>query len=68
VKSMNYRPPVWCVETAEFENITKETGIIDHFTSNGYLVFADTFLNTVFVDQKAWSKRKKTPCSRSNRV
>ena len=58
VETVNCRPPVWCVETAVFENITKETGIIEYYTSNGYLVFADTFLNTVFVDQEAWAKRR----------
>jgi len=59
VKSMNCRPPVWCVETVEFENIRKDTGIIEYFASNGYLVFADTFLNTIFVDQEAWKNRRK---------
>jgi len=52
-----YRPPIFCVETLEFrmnregEKITK---IRDLMHQNDYFVFADTHLNTVFVDKGIW--------------
>ena len=60
VKNINCRPPLWCVETVDFETIEKENEIIEYFVSNEYMIFADTFLNTIFVDRQAWRKRGKT--------
>jgi len=49
-----YRPPIFCVETLEFRmnrEGKKITKIIDLMLQNGYFVFADTYLNTIFVDR-----------------
>ena len=55
-----YRPKVWCIETLTYtENKTekkiKET--IDYMISKDYLVYADTYINTIFVDRKTWFNR-----------
>lgn len=55
-----YRPIVICVETLTFtENNTEEkiTSIIELLESEGYLAYADTYINTIFVDRKKWQAR-----------
>lgn len=55
-----YRPEVFCVETLTYTNDTGEqkiTSIIEFMTDNGYMVFADTYINTIFVELEAWKKR-----------
>jgi FkbM family methyltransferase len=50
-----YRPNVICVETLTYsENNTQKklTEISDYLLKNDYLVYADTYINTIFVDQK----------------
>jgi FkbM family methyltransferase len=47
-----YPVPVWIVETCEYsENHIKPkvTSIIDLMLSKGYFIFADTYINTIFV-------------------
>lgn len=57
LKSMDlsqYRPNVICVETAEFDPVPpgkKEYEAIDYLKSCDYIVYADTFNNTIFIDQ-----------------
>lgn len=51
------RPNVFCVESVEFsgkEAAKKNENIIKKFTDNDYVVFADTYLNTIFIDRKRW--------------
>jgi FkbM family methyltransferase len=55
-----YRPLVFCVETVSFtiENEeVKDRAIADLMLRNGYMEFADTHINTIFVDQKAWREK-----------
>lgn len=55
-----YRPEVLCVETLSYtENKTekKQYEIIDYMLEKGYFVYADTFINTVFVNRESWEKR-----------
>ncbi len=55
-----YRPAVFCVETLSYvEDYTekKNTEIIDYMRARDYLVYADTFINTIFVDWKVWRDR-----------
>ncbi|MDX8378143.1 MAG: FkbM family methyltransferase [Mariprofundales bacterium] len=55
----NYRPSMICVETIEFEvrkEPRKRIDIIDYMKQNNYIVYADTYVNTIFVDSKKWSK------------
>lgn len=58
IKSINYkkhRPVVFCVETCGFNMGKDKDGldIIKFLTGQGYIVYADTFLNTIFVDREA---------------
>ncbi|WP_374951932.1 FkbM family methyltransferase [Mucilaginibacter sp.] len=53
---LKYPVPVWIVETCAYsENHIKPkvTSIIDLMLSKGYFVFADTYINTIFV-HKEW--------------
>ncbi len=55
-----YRPAVFCVETltyTEDKSERKLTEIIELMHANGYLTYADTYINTVFVDAAAWKRR-----------
>lgn len=56
----NYRPEIFCVETITYtEDNTEEkiNTIIDFMKSVGYMVYADTYINTIFVDAVSWKKR-----------
>lgn len=52
------RPEVFIIETLTFSDdrraAVKRTEILDLMTSRGYMAYADTFINTVFVDERAW--------------
>lgn len=53
-----YQPAVFCVETltyTEDRTETKVTEIIARMQAAGYLVMADTYINTVFVRKDRWS-------------
>lgn len=55
-----HRPAVLCAETltyAEDGTERKISEIKDFMFENGYFEFADTYLNTVFVDQVQWQQR-----------
>lgn len=49
-----YRPLILCVETCGFNSGKDEDGleIIQYMKQMGYIVYADTFINTIFVDKK----------------
>lgn len=53
-----YRPAVLCVETIDFANKKeiKNNEIIKLLENKNYLVFADTHINTIFVDNNKWLK------------
>ena len=56
-----YRPLVICVETITFsEDRTEQkvADIADYLCSRGYRQYADTYINTIFVDNEAWTSRK----------
>ena len=55
------RPPVFCIETLAHDKDGKEWKVkkIDELmTSNGYSMFADTRLSTIFVENESWARRK----------
>lgn len=61
LKSLDYkniRPKVICVETLNFDTDRKkqhkEENIIEFLKEQNYFVFADTFINTIFVDKNIW--------------
>lgn len=51
------RPNVFCIETTDYSEVSfaqKNQNIIRKFTDNGYLIYADTYLNTIFVDANSF--------------
>lgn len=60
--SENVRPSLYCVETLTYEpngEGVKLDGILEFMKDQGYMVFADTYINTLFVDEVRWKKRKR---------
>lgn len=56
-----YRPKVWCIETLTYTENKTERKIqetIDYMISKDYFVYADTYINTIFVDKASWLNRK----------
>jgi FkbM family methyltransferase len=56
----NFRPEIFCVETityTEDKTERKENEIIAFMKEKGYFVFADTYINTIFVDKNKWLNR-----------
>lgn len=48
-----YRPALFCIETVQLSNDAssgKRTDIIELMVQNRYRIFADTYVNTIFVD------------------
>ncbi len=63
LKSFNFKkskPLIWCIETSElitdFEVGKKENDIVSFMKSKGYEVYADTYLNTIFIDKNILKK------------
>ncbi len=60
LESINYEassPTVICVETITFSKTgtgVKNTSIVKFLESKGYMVFADTYINTIFVKLDRW--------------
>lgn len=55
-----YRPDVFCIETLTYNEDKKERKldeIINLMVENGYIVHADTYINTIFVDKQKWLNR-----------
>ena len=58
IKSLDfdkYRPFAFCVETISYsENRTEQkiTEVLDFVVSKGYFIYADTHINTIFVDEE----------------
>jgi len=62
LESINYnitRPKIICVETArciDSERIEKEKNIKNLLTKNNYFLYADTFINSIFIDKNVYKK------------
>lgn len=62
IKSIDFEsnsPKVICVETISFSNNgegVKDNNLIKFIESKGYLLYADTFINTIFVKKDLWHK------------
>jgi len=57
-----YRPEVFCIETISYAidgGGVKSTALAQFMTSHGYRIFADTYINTIFVDQARWECQGK---------
>lgn len=57
----SFRPELFCVETISNRlggvRQEKDTSIFRVMEENGYIPFADTYINTIFVDEEKWVKR-----------
>jgi FkbM family methyltransferase len=54
------RPKVLCVETMQYSEDNsgrKQHTLIQYLQDTGYLLYADTHLNSIFVDKKVWEAR-----------
>lgn len=52
-----YRPAILCIETLEYSQDRKGkklTDIVGYLESNDYFIYADTYINTIFVDRRRW--------------
>lgn len=62
IKSIDFNhsaPIVICLETISYSdsgNGVKDTSLINYLLANGYMVYADTNINTIFVLQKKWQR------------
>jgi FkbM family methyltransferase len=60
-----FRPELFCIETAFYagnKSLHKTEDIIRFMESNGYYLYADTFINSIFVEDQIWnSYAKPTP-------
>jgi len=60
IKSMDirrWRPKIICAETLSYSASTggeKLSEIHDYLNTHGYRVYADTYINTVFIDSEVW--------------
>lgn len=55
-----YKPEVFCIETLTYTEDNSEkklNNIIEFMIDKGYLLYADTFINSIFVDKNKWSNR-----------
>lgn len=55
-----HRPKVICVETIIFQEsmpTEKNQELIEFLLSNNYFIYADTFINTIFVDRSIWNNK-----------
>lgn len=55
----DWSPLVICCETISFSTTgkgEKNLGLIEYLKSQGYMIYADTWVNTIFVLESAWKK------------
>ena len=55
-----FRPEIFCIETLSYTEDKTErklTEIIELMNQKGYMVYADTYINTIFVDKTIWANR-----------
>jgi len=52
-----FRPPLLCVEDLEYSTVRttrRPLGVTDYLCQHGYMLFANTFINSVLVDAAIW--------------
>lgn len=63
IKSLDfnkYKPDVICIETITYTEDNTERKVqelIDYICQKGYMVFGDTYINTIFVNTEKWQNR-----------
>ena len=53
-----FRPQVFCVETIVFDTQEKTTEVSEFMQAQGYMIFGETHINTIYMDQRAWERRR----------
>jgi len=56
-----FRPTIFCIETLTFDigvNGKKTENIINLMKNNDYFIYADTHLNTIFIDKNSYINKK----------
>lgn len=57
-----FSPIIICIETLSFSNSfegNKDQKLIELILKNGYFIYADTYINTIFVKKEAWRKKNE---------
>jgi FkbM family methyltransferase len=57
---VRYRPEIFCIETltyTEDKSESKIPEIISHMETKNYFLYADTYINSIFVDKEIWFRR-----------
>lgn len=54
-----HRPTVLCIETVDHVTEAKRDALISAITGHDYVAYADTFINTIFVEGSRWRARRK---------
>jgi len=55
------KPSVFCIETLEYKAIghqRKNKAIIESMGERGYMLYADTYINSIFVEESKWFQRR----------
>lgn len=52
----NYRPAAFCIETIGNADQKKVPAIFEFMHERGYATYADTHINTIFVDDELWQR------------
>ncbi|MFH2220250.1 MAG: FkbM family methyltransferase, partial [Pseudomonadota bacterium] len=56
-----FRPTAFCVETLTYSEKgegKKKEAIFEIFSRNGFFPYADTHVNTIFVEESRWRRQK----------
>ncbi len=53
------RPGVVCVETVDYTTQEKRPEVTEFMRSKDYAPYADTFLNTIYIDGRKWGARRE---------
>jgi FkbM family methyltransferase len=54
-----FRPEAFCVETLCTTDLSKRPEIMSLMLEKDYMIFADTFTNTIFVEGKSWRNARQ---------
>jgi FkbM family methyltransferase len=55
-----YKKTIFCIETLSYtedNSETKNDAIFKYFHDNGFFTYADTYINTIFVNKEYWGNR-----------
>ncbi len=52
-----FRPAVLCIETVSKKDGQKDSQISKIMSNNGYIIYADTHINTIYVEKELYNKR-----------